>query len=124
MAPLLWIFVMLNYLYCDVLSLFNREELEQVLSGSVGGVEMTPTRLLGAGILMEIPMVMILVSRLASQRIARWASVAAGVLMVVVQIGSLGVGDNSPHYLFFSAVEIATVAVIAWYAATRWKSGD
>ena len=67
---------------------------------------------------MEVPIAMVLVTRLAPRRVARPASIVAGTLMTLVQLGSLGFGsDVTPHYLFFSAVEVsATVAVvvIAW----------
>jgi Family of unknown function (DUF6326) len=54
--------------------------------------------------------------------VARWVSVAAGVFMTVVQVGSLSVGSApTPHYIYFSIIEISTTAFIAWYALTRWK---
>ena len=64
------------------------------------------------------PIAMVLVARLAPRRVARPADVVAGALMALVQVGSLGFGsDVTPHYLFFSAIEVAaTVAIvrIAW----------
>ncbi|WP_406626666.1 DUF6326 family protein [Portibacter marinus] len=35
----LWIFVTLNYLYCDVLSLMSAELLNALLTGTVGSIE-------------------------------------------------------------------------------------
>jgi Family of unknown function (DUF6326) len=35
---LLWIFVTLNYLYCDVLSLMDSSILKQFLAGNVDGL--------------------------------------------------------------------------------------
>jgi Family of unknown function (DUF6326) len=120
--PVLWVFAVLNYLYCDVLGLMHAPELQGILDGAVGGVEMTTGFLLGAGVLMEIPIAMVLVARLAPDRVARPASIVAGAVMTLVQLGSLGFGsDVTPHYLFFSAVEVsATVAIvrIAW----TWRS--
>jgi hypothetical protein len=120
-VPTLWIFVMLNYLYCDLIGLMHAPDLRGFLEGEVGGLQITTGFLLGAGVLMEIPMLMVVVSRLAPHAVARWASVAAGALMTLVQVGSLTLGDNTPHYWFFSAVEITTTLVITWYAATRWR---
>ncbi len=54
----LWIFVMFNYLYCDVMSLMDPWSLKQYLAGNVGGVQITQGLLLGAAILMEIPIAM------------------------------------------------------------------
>ena len=38
----LWIFAVLNYLYADVLSLMNPERLNEFLTGTVGGISITP----------------------------------------------------------------------------------
>ncbi len=62
---------------------------------------------------MTIPMSAVLISRIARHAVARWFSVAAGVVMTVVQVGTLFIGTASPLYLYFSAIEIVTTAVIA-----------
>jgi hypothetical protein len=115
----LWVFVTLNYIYCDVLALHDRTYLKDVLSGNVGGIEMTRGFLLGASILMEIPMAMVLLSWMLRPGASRIASIVAGVVMTLVQVGSLFMGDSpTPSYAFFSAIEIATTAFIVWYAWT------
>jgi hypothetical protein len=37
----LWIFVTLNYLYCDVTGLMDPNVLKQYLAGNLGGLQMT-----------------------------------------------------------------------------------
>ena len=116
---LLWIFATVNYLFCDVLTLMNSEDLQQILSGTVGSLEMTPNFLLGAAIYMEIPMAMILLSRFLKYKANRIINIIAGSIMTVAQIGSLFVGSGStPHYTFFSIIEIGCTAFIVWYAIT------
>jgi hypothetical protein len=81
--------------------------------------------LLGASVLMEIPMAMILASWVLRRGPSRLANVVAGTLMTLVQLGSLFMGDGpTPSYWFFSAVEIATTIWIAWYAWTWPKPQD
>lgn len=47
----LWIFVTLNYLYCDVLSLMSPEMLNSLITtGGVGEIKMNEITLLGAGV--------------------------------------------------------------------------
>ncbi len=41
MLSTLWIFVTLNYLYADVVSLMDKELLSQYLTGTVEGLQMT-----------------------------------------------------------------------------------
>ncbi len=60
----LWIFVTLNYLYCDVLGLMDSEILNQFLTGKVDGLVIDKNFLLGGAILMEVPIAMVLFSRI------------------------------------------------------------
>jgi hypothetical protein len=115
----LWVFATVNYIYCDVVALMDHAYLHQVLTGRVGGVDMTRGFLLGASVLIEIPMAMILLSWVLRPRPNRIADLVAGSVMTVVQLGTLFVGSSpTPSYVFFSAVEIATTAFIVWYAWT------
>lgn len=116
----LWLFATLNYLYCDVVSLMDPNLLKQYLAGSVGGMALTPGFLLAAGVLVEIPMAMILLSRVLGSRANRWANVGAGALMTVVQATTLLAGKPALYYVFFSVIEIGTTAAIVWLA---WKLG-
>lgn len=117
----LWLFVLLNFLYCDVIGLHDPDTLAAVLSGRVGDLEMTPTFLLASSLLMEIPIAMVLVARIARRAVTRIASIAAAAFMVLVQSASLFVGVPSLSYAFFSVIEIATLVVIAVVAA-RWTA--
>ncbi len=112
----LWIFALLNYLYCDVVTLMDAVYLKPSLQMNVGGMQISQGFLLGAGILMEIPIAMVLLSRILAPRANRLANIIAGLLMTVVQISSLFVGTPTTYYLFFSVIEIACTAFIAWYA--------
>ena len=118
----LWLFAVLNYLYCDVLNLHWAEDLNALLGGEVGGLRVTQGFLLGSAVLMTLPMGSVLASRIAPHRVARWSSIGAGAVMTVVQAASLGVGSAPTlHYVYFSIIEITTTVTITWYAATRWR---
>jgi hypothetical protein len=116
----LWIFVALNYLYCDVVSLMDPELLPQYLRGNVNGLELTPGFLLGAGILVEIFIAMVLLSRVLPYRANRWANIAAATIMTAVQSATLFAGVPALYYLFFSVIEIATTVLIVWFA-WNWR---
>ena len=117
----LWIFMMLNYLYCDVISLFDPAVLRDVVTGSStsGSVQMTPDLLMASAALMEIPIAMILLSRVLAYRANRWANVVAAAFLALVQIGSLFVGRPTSYYLFFSVIEVGALGLIA-ALALRW----
>lgn len=117
---LLWLFGMLNWLYCDVIGLTDQNILKQLLSGGVaGGPQMTPTFLLASSILMEIPIAMVVLSRLLNYRANRITNIIAATIMTLVQIASLFVGNGpTVYYKFFSVIEISCTVFIIWYAWT------
>ena len=116
----LWIFVVLNYLYCDVASLMDAGSLKQYLAGNVGGMEMTQGFLLGAAILMEISISMVLLSRVLKYKANRWANIIAGTITTVVQLLTLVADSAAMYYWFFSVIEIASTAAIVWIA-WNWR---
>jgi hypothetical protein len=74
----LWIFVTLNYLYCDVAGLMDRSLLSQYLAGRVNGLDVSQGFLLASGILVEIPIAMVLLSTVLNYRANRVANIVAG----------------------------------------------
>ena len=104
----LWIFATLNYIYCDVVTLFDK----------AGTFNYNQGFLIGAAILVEIPIAMVLLSRLLRYKASRWANIITGTLMTIIQAVTLFVATPTPYYAFFSIIEIASTIVIVWYA---WK---
>jgi hypothetical protein len=120
----LWIFAMLNYLYCDVISLMDPEFLKQYMTGNVGGLQITQGFLFGAAVLMEVPTAMVLLSRILGYKANRWANIIAGCIMTVVQCSTLFFGSSpTMYYLFFSILEIGCTAFIVWFA-WKWASPE
>jgi len=112
----LWIFVTLNYLYCDLIGLMDANLLKQYLTGTIDGLVLDETFLLMAAFLMEIPIAMTLLSRILKQNANRWANIIAGSIKTIVMILTLFVGTFTLYYLFFAIIEIATTTFIIWYA--------
>lgn len=117
---LLWIFLTLNYIFCDVFTLMYSEELRMILDGKLGDMEITQPFLLTFAVIMEIAMVMILLSRFLKFKINRLLNIIFGILLTLVQAGSLFADSNTLHYIFFSIIEISTTLFIVIYAL-RWK---
>ena len=114
----LWITASLSYLYCDVMSLMDPQLLSQYLEGNVNGLAFTPGFLLGAAILISIPILMVLLSRVLPYRANRWANITAATVMTGVQTATLFIGWPAPYYLYLSIIEIACTVLIVGYA---WK---
>ena len=114
----LWITASLSYLYCDIISLMDPVLLSQYLEGNVNGLAFTPGFLLGAAILISIPILMVLLSRVLPYRANRWANITAATLMTVVQTATLLIGSPAAYYFYLSIIEIACTVLIVGYA---WK---
>ena len=115
----LWVCAVLNYLYCDVMSLMEANLLRQYLTGTVEGIHMTQGLFLGAAVLMEVSISMVLLSRLLPYRANRFANIGAGALTTVVQAATL-IGTPTMYYIFFSVMEIGCTLAI-FVLALRWK---
>ena len=119
----IWIFATLNYLYCDVVSLMDSNLLKQYLTGTVNGMVFNQGTLLAAAILVEIPIVMVLLSRVLKYKANRWVNIIAGVIMTLVQAATLLVGTPAMYYLFCSVLEIASTVLVVWFA-WNWRNAE
>ena len=116
----LWVFLMFNFLYADVIALFDYTFNGK---GSVGSIQFTQGLLLGFSIELEIPMAMIIFSRILSYRANRWANIIIGaafaaVTLLIQFIVPIMNGTTTSYYLFFGVIEIVATIFIVWYA---WK---
>ena len=96
--------------------------LNQFLAGTVAGMEITQEFLLAASVLMEIPIAMVLLSRILNDRVNRLANIIAGLIMTLVQIATL-LDSATNYYIFFSIIEIATTLVIL-IIALEWNETE
>jgi Family of unknown function (DUF6326) len=122
---LLWIFALLNYLYADVLALFD------IVGSQDPAPHLPQWALLGSAVLMEIPIAMIVASRLLPFRANRLANIIAGAIETLAVVSMQFVyplvsgawhEQMFPSYIFFGTIETVCTSVIIWQAWT-W-SGD
>jgi len=84
-------------------------------------MRITQSFLLAFAIIMEIPMIMILLSRILPYGWNRLLNIVSGILLTLIQAGFLFTGSNSLHYIFFSIVEIGLTLAIT-VISVKWKS--
>jgi len=120
----LWIFAMFNYLYADVMGVMDPEGLRRLMTGTVGTLHVTQGFLLGAAILMETAIAMVLLARILPYRPNRWANMIVGVIHTLAVLSSMFVGTGvTLYYAFFAAIEIPCTCFIVWYA-WRWPNPE
>ena len=106
----LWVFLVLNFLYADVFTLFfdpaARTQTPDLSSGAV----------LFFAVVMETAMAMVLLSRVLPDGWSRWTNIGAAILHTGVLAWSLTEGTVTSFYTFFAAIEIATLLFVIGYA--------
>ena len=113
----LWIFVMFNIAFADIIGFIEPGKLESIINGDTG-FELTPAVVVVFSLFQAIPMAMILVSRLFRRGVNRWLNVAASVLTLLYVLG--GGNWESTSYYVSSALEVVAMLVIVWLAWT-WR---
>ena len=122
----LWVFALLNYLYADVIALWALLGTPPADTPHLGQLALA-----GATVLMEIPIAMILASRLLPFRANRLANIIAGSIVTLVNgfltfippLVGWGRPPALPEYLFFATIETVCTVAIVWQAWT-WSGGE
>jgi hypothetical protein len=120
----MWIFVLLNMVYADILGMLRPGYLEFLdrMSQQLSGIAV-----LLFAVLMEVVIVMVPLSKILNRKANRWTHFAAVPLSILWVVGpSLmpTLGDTTPlSYMFFATVEVATMLAMLWFV-WRWPKPD
>jgi len=102
----LWIAVLINILSADIFTFVLKEETFAA----------SPWIMLALAVVHEIPVAMIVLSRMLRRNVCRTLNcVAAGITAFYVIAG----GSLTPHYIFFALMELICLALIV-FQAKRW----
>jgi hypothetical protein len=114
----LWITLMLFYIYADILGFYTPGNIEKVVSGEIGGIQITEGFLFVMAIWMAIPSAMVFLSLTLKANANRWVNIIVGIVSIVVLGATFFVGEFSARYTFQAIVEGVLIALIVWHA---WK---
>lgn len=110
---LLWIFVLLNMAYADLLSLMDpTSPIREIMAGA----PMPAGGLMAGAIVMETALVMVILSWVLSYRINRWVTLVIGAFNILAVVR----GGHGSYYVFFATVEVACMLLIIWFS-WKWK---
>lgn len=117
----IWAFASLNYLYADVMGLMDKNSLSQYLTGTVEGMDITPSFLTIAAIFMQIPLSNVFLPHvIKNDKTLRWVQIICGSIMTLVQASTLLINIPTPYYALLSGIEITATAYIT-FDAIKWK---
>jgi len=118
MLSTLWIFVMFTYIYADLAPMIFDPASQN------GAGRMTEGLVLGLAIFMQSAIAMVLLSRVLTYRVNRWANIITGALHAGIIFWSLlGGWPTAVHYAFSLTIVIAGTLFIAGYAWT-WTNPE
>ena len=112
----LWITLMLFYVYADILGFYTPGNIEKVVSGEIGGIQLNEGFLLVMAIWMALPSVMVFLALTLKAKANRWVNIIAGMVSIVVLGATFFAGEFSARYTFQAIVEGVLIVLIVWYA--------
>ena len=114
----LWIVVMINMLKADILGLFIPGSMEEVAKTAASAGASIPQLMLGAAIIGQLCIAMIILSRVLKYGINRWANIVVGIVTIAYIWGGMA---SYPHYIFIATVETICLLLIIGFAWT-WRN--
>ena len=114
----LWVTLMIFYIYADILGFYTPGNIENVVSGEIGGVQITNAFLFVMAIWMAVPSVMVFLSLTLQANANRWLNIIVGIVSMVALVATFFAGEISARYTFQAIVEGVLIALIVWHA---WK---
>ncbi len=113
----LWIVVMMNMIFADILGFMLPGALAEIMTGYGGAVKLTQAAMLIAALFLEIPIAMIFLSKVLKHKTNRLFNIIAASITILFVVGG---GSLTLHYIFFAGVEVIcmlAIIILSW----KWK---
>jgi uncharacterized protein DUF6326 len=112
----LWTSMLFVFAYVDLFSLYRPDFRADLEAGEIGGFTVNQSFLLGTTVYVVIPSLMVFCALILRPRANRIANIALGVVYALTIIaGAIGEWN---YYILGSAIEVALLAAIVYYAWT------
>ena len=117
----LWTSMLFVFAYVDIFSLYRPDFRADVEAGEIAGFTVNQSFLLGTTVYVVIPSLMVFLTLILRPRVNRIANIAlSSVYALTIVAGAIGEWN---YYILGSAVEVALLAAIVYYAWT-WPKGS
>ena len=116
----LWASMLFVFAYVDLFSLYRRDFRADLEAGKVSGFTINQSFLFGTTVYVVVPSLMVFVALILRPRVDRIANIALAIVYALTIIAS-AIGEWS-YYILGSAIEVALLAAILYYAWTWPKA--
>jgi hypothetical protein len=117
----LWTSMLFVFAYVDIFNLYRPDVRADLDAGEIGGFTVNQAFLVGTTIYVVIPSLMIFGALILRPRVDRLANIALGTIYALTII--LGAIGEWSFYILGSAIEVALLAAIVYYAWTWPRPG-
>ena len=111
---------MINMLKADILSLFIPGAADEVARTAASMGASIPQLMLGAAIMGQLAIAMIVLSRVLKYGINRWVNIVVGIVIIAYIWSGM---VSYPHYIFIASVETLCLLLIVWFAC-QWRNSE
>jgi hypothetical protein len=112
----LWTAMLLVFAYVDIFGLFRADVRADIEAGQIAGFGIGQAFLLGSTIYIAIPALMVFAALVLQPRVNRIANIGLSIIYALTIVaGAIGEWN---YYILGSAIEVAMLAAIAYYAWT------
>ena len=112
----LWTSMLFVFAYVDLFSLYRPDFRADLEAGEIAGFTVNQAFLLGTTAYVVIPSLMVFLALILRPRVSRIANIVLGIIYALTIIaGAIGEWN---YYILGSAVEVALLAAIVYYAWT------
>jgi hypothetical protein len=112
----LWTSMLFVFAYVDLFSLYRPDVRDDLEAGELAGFTVNQAFLVGTTVYVVIPSAMVFLALVLRPRVNRIANIALGIVYALTIVGS-AIGEWG-YYILGSAVEVAFLATIVYYAWT------
>ncbi len=112
----LWTSMLFVFAYVDLFSLYRPDLRADLEAGEIGGFTVNQTFLLGTTAYVVIPSLMVFFTAILRPRVNRITNIALSTVYALTIIA--GALDEWYYYILGSAIEVALLAAIVYYAWT------
>ncbi|MFW9824643.1 MAG: DUF6326 family protein [Candidatus Thorarchaeota archaeon] len=117
----LWVSLLFFYVYADILGFYAPGNIEALITGEIGGIQITQLFLFGSALLMASKSLMIILCLTLRVKANRQVNIILGIVCAVVLCITFFVGEIHAYYMLYGIVEGVILALIVWHA---WKWPD
>jgi len=111
----LWASMLFVFVYVDLFSLYRADVRTDLEAGEISGFTVNQSFLLATTVYVVIPSLMVSCALVLPPRVDRIANIALGIVYALTIIAG-AIGEGNYYYILGSAIEVALLAAIVYYA--------